>query len=649
MAHQPLQPESIQDEPMTTQRVRNHELEEFSLAALRLALPGKWVIHEFKRDYGIDVQLELFDERGMALGLRAYGQLKATDRSEDDDELSLDRDHFEYWSSHSDPVLLLRYFSATQSFQWCWLHEVAWSMTPGAGSLSVVRFLRSWNRDTSAAEIATFLRERGQVLASRLLPPFTVSIQSHTLTPETLMELSVNAGELVDSKTFRVVAGDLSDAAFKVFVERRSIATTHLGAPGIVVTIDGQEDDLPSLVWLLIFLTACRYDRILVARLLAQRHFDVLERVASGSLVASLAEATTFALGLKHAVAVLKPFQAADTEAKSLREAMICLGTFRGATRFGELTEWAELLAEVYEVEQDERKASIAYNRGNALCSLGRWDEAVEMFQAAANSDPSYRERPYFVCEFAGSLFENGHYGEAVRQCRLALELGESARTRFLLGDALFCHGEFAAARIELLGAISAGLDGDSQVHAALLVEMCAEMVDARGLPKVLQTVKYGGDTEVLSELARQTGQDFEDGLSRMLATYASNGYFQFNSAHACILAGRLDLAAYRYFHCALRQRADAEAWALGIASAMKLGDAELMALGIVTGYFFCGERLIGEYLRVCHPMGLSAESYVLWQQEAMKMFQSAQRKADRSVTFRITGDGARQISEFKV
>jgi hypothetical protein len=637
------------DGPMTTERVRNHELEDFSLAALRLALPGKWVIHEFKRDYGIDVQLELFDERGMALGQRAYGQLKATDGSEDDDELSLDRDHFEYWSSHSDPVLLLRYFSATRSFQWCWLHEVAWSMKPGAGSLSVVRFLRPWSRDTSAAEIATFLRERGLVLASRLLPPFTVSLHSRTLPPETVVESSVSAGELVDRKAFRVVGGDLPDAAFKVFIERKSIATTHLGAPGIVVTLDGQEEDLPSLVWLLIFLTACRYDRVLVARLLAQRHFNVLERVASGPLVASLAEATTFALGLRQAAAVLKPFQAADTEAQSLRVAMTYMGTFRGATRFGELTEWAELLAEVYEVEKDERKASTAYSLGNALCSLGRWDEAVETFQAAATSDPSYRERPYFLCEFAGSLFESGQYVEAARQYRFALELGEVARTRYLLGDALFCHGDFAAARVELLSAISAGLDGDSQAHAALIAEMCAEMVDGWGLPEVLQTVKYGGDTDVLSGLAHQTGKHFDDGLSTMLETYASDGFFNFNAAHTCRMAGRADLAVYRYFHCALRQRADAEAWALGIASAMELGDAELMALGVVTGYFFCGDNLTGEYLRVCRPMGLNTESYVLWQQEAIRMFRSAQREADRSVTFRIKGDVVQQMSEFKL
>ena len=36
---------------MTTEKVRNHELEEESLAALRFALPRKWTIHEFRRDY----------------------------------------------------------------------------------------------------------------------------------------------------------------------------------------------------------------------------------------------------------------------------------------------------------------------------------------------------------------------------------------------------------------------------------------------------------------------------------------------------------------------------------------------------------------------------------------------------------------------
>lgn len=634
---------------MTTERIRNHELEDLSLAALRLALPSKWVIHEFRRDYGIDVQLELFDERGMALGLRAYGQLKATDSSEEEDHLSLDRDHFEYWSSHSDPVLLLRYFSVTQSFHWCWLHDVAWSMKPGASSLSVIRFLRPWSRETSATEIATFLKERGQVLASRLLPPFTVSIHSRTLPLDAVMGMAQGAGDLVNEKTFRVVSGDQPDAAFKVFVEHKSIATTHLGAAGIVVGLDGQEEDLPSLVWLLIFLTACRYDRVLVARLLAQRHFGPLKRAASGSLVASLAEATTFALGLKQAAAILKPFAATETDTQKSQAALTYMGLFRGATRFGELTEWAELLSEAYQLVASEERASVAYSCGNALSSLGRWEEAVTMFQAAASGDASYLVRPYFLCELAGSLFENGQYEDAAKRYRLALGVEEDPQTRYLLGDALFCQGEFAAAKVELLSAITAGLDGDSLAHATLIAKVCAEMVDDRGLPEVLQTVKYDGDTVALAALSRQTGKDFEDGLSKMLSKYGSDGYFHFNAAHACRVAGRTDLAVYRYFHCALRQRGDAEAWALGIASSIERGDAEMTAIGIITGYFYCGERLLSEYLRVVRPMGLDADALGLWQQEVINIFRSAKRKDVPSVIVRVKGAGAQQPAEFRL
>lgn len=629
---------------MTTQRVRNHELEDFSLAALRLALPSKWVIHEFKRDYGIDVQLELFDENGMALGLRAYGQLKATDNLEDDDKLSLDRDHFDYWSSQSDPVLLLRFFSANQSFQWCWMHDVAWSMKPAAGSLAVARFLRGWDRETSAKEVATFLKQRAQVLASRLLPPFTVSVQSRTLPPDTVTGLAQRAGDLVDSKTFHILSGDQPDSAFKVFIDRASVSTSFFGTAGVVVALDGEQEDLPSLLWLLIFLTACRYDRVLVARPLAQRHFDILARAASGPLIASLAEAMSFALGLKLAVALLKPFEASDEHPLKMWKPLTFLGLFSGATLFGELAEWAELLAEAYRHVAEDERASVAYSCGNALCSLGRWDAAVAMFQAAASSDPSYLERQYFLHELAGSLFESAQYAEAEKHCRLALELSDGPQTRYLLGDALFCQGEFAAARAELLAATAAGLDESSRVHATLIAEMCAEMCDFWGLPTVVQTAPYDGSTAELEALARLEGNDFAGGLKALLAKFGSDGFFNFNAAHMCRLAQSKDLTSYRYFHCALRQRQDAEAWALGIASAFESGDAALAAAGITVGYFHCGERLTSEYLRVVSPLNMDVESRRVWQQGVIGMFHSAKQKATPSRTFRLLGNEASSV-----
>lgn len=188
---------------MTTRRIRNHELEELSLAALRFVLPPKWVIHDFRRDYGIDVQLELFDKDGLATGLRCYGQLKATDNPDDDDALALDRGPFEYWAAHTDPVLLLRYYASTGQFSWCWLHDVAWSLKPDARSLSVVKFLQQWDKIGTAKSIRDLLQLRSRAFTERQCPPFEVSIRGDDVAIENLAAIADTANRSVDSGIFR--------------------------------------------------------------------------------------------------------------------------------------------------------------------------------------------------------------------------------------------------------------------------------------------------------------------------------------------------------------------------------------------------------------------------------------------------------------
>ena len=76
----------------------------------------------------MDLEIEIFDEEGESTGLRAYCQLKATDSEEDDDVLSITRKHFDYWLSHPQPTLLVRYHADTQLMRWEWVHNIAWRM-----------------------------------------------------------------------------------------------------------------------------------------------------------------------------------------------------------------------------------------------------------------------------------------------------------------------------------------------------------------------------------------------------------------------------------------------------------------------------------------------------------------------------------------
>lgn len=60
-------------------RHRSHQLESESRVAFRSLLPSTWVVRDLDQDYGIDAQVEIFDESGEATGLTFLVQLKATD------------------------------------------------------------------------------------------------------------------------------------------------------------------------------------------------------------------------------------------------------------------------------------------------------------------------------------------------------------------------------------------------------------------------------------------------------------------------------------------------------------------------------------------------------------------------------------------
>ncbi|UBZ13493.1 DUF4365 domain-containing protein [Flagellimonas marinaquae] len=60
-------------------RSRTHILEEESLLELKKILPIEWVIREKPKDYGIDIEVEIFTSKGEYTGIVFWIQLKATD------------------------------------------------------------------------------------------------------------------------------------------------------------------------------------------------------------------------------------------------------------------------------------------------------------------------------------------------------------------------------------------------------------------------------------------------------------------------------------------------------------------------------------------------------------------------------------------
>ena len=106
-------------------RTRSHELEDESRRAFASQLPTAWTVQDLTPDYGLDQRVEIFDGDGHVTGLVFYVQLKSTDAPDNtrNRQIRVRADHYNYWHSLSDPVLLALYFSQSGVTYVRWAHR----------------------------------------------------------------------------------------------------------------------------------------------------------------------------------------------------------------------------------------------------------------------------------------------------------------------------------------------------------------------------------------------------------------------------------------------------------------------------------------------------------------------------------------------
>ena len=112
------------DSQRMPKRPRAHRLEYESRQHFRELLPEGWVFRDETPDYGIDGEVEIFDNTGNPTGFRFHVQLKATDRPDSSfaSQVRLRRETVDYYLSLSRPILLVSYHSGSQRLYWRWFH-----------------------------------------------------------------------------------------------------------------------------------------------------------------------------------------------------------------------------------------------------------------------------------------------------------------------------------------------------------------------------------------------------------------------------------------------------------------------------------------------------------------------------------------------
>jgi len=138
-----------------TKRIRQHQLEDLSRSKFSLVLPENWVVRDKDKDYGIDAEVEVFNNKGKATGLVFWVQLKATETKTESaaKKVDLKIDSINYYQNLDIPVLIARYSAVSDKFYCKWAHDIDLYFAKKGATTFRISFSDGdvWNEETSIA------------------------------------------------------------------------------------------------------------------------------------------------------------------------------------------------------------------------------------------------------------------------------------------------------------------------------------------------------------------------------------------------------------------------------------------------------------------------------------------------------------------
>lgn len=628
-------------------RHRNHILEAKSVTALRDALPETWVVHDFPQDYGVDVQIEIFDTDGNTTGLRIYGQLKATDKHVDDDDLRLDRDHFEYWAAHSDPVLLLRYFAETGTFKWCWMHDIHWRMKPTASSVDAAPHLTLWNNVETPAVIEQFARLRKQSLHQRFASPTTVSVRNASEGIAGSLRLAKFIGSRLPAESFIVLGEPESACHVDVLFEGKMLRVGFIGLPGFVLSCDDNDaiEHIADLAALFVFLILCRYNRSTEASVIANQAAPILLRATPEDFFPLLFDGLFYSLGIDQAIALILG-KVVNKEDHVVWFNIHAAGS-RASKRIGQTELWRSQLKKWADSPPfPEMAASAVYNAANSLAHANLWNDALGYYKLAGERDRNYFDRDYYWAELGAAQFETEQAGAAAASYQQAFDISHAPADQRRLGDVLFHCGRYESAYKNISSAVSN--DENLGLYPRLVMAVCAELISTWGIKEQeIRSVDESVQNELMASIEATSADELILRLKPFLEICAIDLRLSFNAGHLSNVSKQPRLALYRYLTCALRQRHDTQAWACAYIAAFNAKETDLMVLILDSAYFFVGEELIDAVLKAfVMPADLPKETAIEIQRQLIALIRATAKSADNSVTKRIHGNEGTKIIE---
>lgn len=590
-------------------RPKQHQVEDLSIVAFRKVLPRKWVYREKDKDYGIDGEVEIFDENDTATGIIFYVQLKATDSQSRtaQKKITLKNEAINYYKALELPVLIVRYISESEEIYFRWTHTIdRYKQKENNKTYSFVMAEKNlWNEHT-AKNIYKFLsklrvlKSKSNIFPLKLFFNFSFN-ESCGYKPHSLK--SKFRSELSNKTQYFSIVNNLIDCDFQVNVSDSEISIFVLeGVTGAYLhSINkikySNIDELISDIFITIALALLSFNK----ELNAYETLDIFgqhSQSLKNQFVAIHFIELCFSLGKINKAYELwnNLLDNEKDEVLNAKFQMLSLIALKDLNA-EDLNFHEEYLKQ--QISLNQNHGTTYYNYANFLHNQRRLHEAFSNYRKAFQFEAKYYNVSHIHQEVAGTLFELKRYKLAAICYKKALKIKNEPKIEVLYADSLMMCGEFALARKIFKNYFenSKHLSEEWILKDAALEYLISEY----GFESQKRQPMLAEQQEVFKKLGKEIVA-IED-LKEVIKIDALSSLAWFNLGWLHKESQDWENAMASYLFCALINRGDIKAWTNAFICAWNLGNTELFLLIVKVGYRINGEEFIQSFYDIFEQM----------------------------------------------
>ena len=431
-------------------RSRSHRLEDISCVEFRKLIPDAWVCRAKSHDYGVDQEVEIFDEEGNSTGLIFHVQLKATDKVDKERSVRMKMDHLQYLASLDAPSVLVRYCEATGATHFMWISNVLAQLRDFSAGSTTINFNESdaWIAETPIKLMQTVKVYRKLRSYSRSLP-LGLTVDDDGRTDSYVFEVKLAVAKLIDMSNM-IVAGDNQDQCLPIVLRiRRKTVTASID---VVESVTWETDSfasnkiLPELAYALAFMAGCHdFHRQAddLTRIIQAKEFTTSSRILASRVAQSAIGDPNIAASIARRNG-LHSLQ--DWASIEYLNALLSSEVPREQRKLAVENFYHDSIS-AHDPEEKNQLSTLYYSLANFQMNLGSYTESVCNYNLARKFNMAYLRRPYFLNEFAACCFFRCRFNMAARLYRESYGIAPDTQVGICLGDALVYSGNFIGAR----------------------------------------------------------------------------------------------------------------------------------------------------------------------------------------------------------